>query len=1020
MTTPWQPETLAWNNDSEEDVGLTNNKHVHNRRIRQYEHTKNHSFCYAMVIILILAIGVVSGMFVAMSQDDVLVEQTPIITVKNFFSPDNATTSIIMETTPIPIQFTTSSVETTKRPSAQTTKTPTDSPTTTTAKPSPKPTTTTARPTAALTTRLKHATPTKQPTNVFDHSKLSNMLRTKHNLSFTASSLHLPQNKTSLEDGHILTTIIIDDEYQIPHVYRDAFVWNIQYPLRDEPDDIDMHYQANEHRKYCFHFYLYEYPSAQIDIQFSSFQVERGFDRVLIRHFNQSFIDPPLVITGRGAFDEEEYPHFIPKPLTYHVLRNEFKSICMDLETDDSIQLSGIKFNVSVRYDSCSWTDWSECYIADVIHHNWTTKPFYDGQCGIGIRSRTRIPNNKNTISNGFIDCTESVTYAPEYCIKALCRNINNRDTDPNCFNGFGRIDPANANVLRILPAYTPWDANITIDQVETYMQSAPVSNDVQGFDIGFILKQLHTLKQQIIGEHVNEKLLSNALKLQISESHSIDYLGARLASSLLLGRPFTITVLGNQNTAGYRHQFASTYPIQLQSRLRTLWQRIGMDGAAFNVRNVAMRDDVLGVNVTSLYASLSASDIILWEYDPSDPLLKIAASIMEFQLRQTAMLNAIWAPITMITNNCDELTDQGSMDNTLSSLFEHYGPLMGLLHLDMTHSLDAMCDREEYKQLKTDGVLNVNAHKIMADILSYTLLEHFDAAIQFIEKYKRIIGNSNKQLYNWLVKKSGDWKSNIGSKESLYCDTLCGGMDAPFILHSLEPNDWNGGFRLSDYIYNDYFTSNKQFDFTDLKSLEVLGWSYRDLSDDPSHYPQDKLGDVGSMDRINGFIPNRAFFRQEFDAFILEMDANVAKEMNKSVDKRTYYEKYTEEFMEYMINHNLVLKIGLVIRRNDMGSMIMINGKGRADFIGNDLNIYELLLTPIANENGGNDKKELRMDFNQFLSTQRQCMDTVVGCLISPILPNKYVLMIIPKNILLLTDDVNDITLAITSIITF
>ncbi len=108
--------------------------------------------------------------------------------------------------------------------------------------------------------------------------------------------------------------------------------------------------------------------------------MERGFDRVLIRHFNQSFTDPPLVIAGRGKFNENKYPDLIPGPFTYHIWKNQFKSICIELQTDDAINYEGIAFNVTVRYDhdDCVWSQWYDCYIADQIDKHWTIKPLYD------------------------------------------------------------------------------------------------------------------------------------------------------------------------------------------------------------------------------------------------------------------------------------------------------------------------------------------------------------------------------------------------------------------------------------------------------------------------------------------------------------------------------------------------------------------------------------------------------------------------------------------------------------------
>ena len=93
----------------------------------------------------------------------------------------------------------------------------------------------------------------------------------------------------------------------------------------------------------------------------------------------QSFLDPPLVIAGRGTFNEneEKYKWILPERVTYHLRQNQFKTVCVEMETDDSVGSAGLDFDVEVRYDDCQWTEYTECYIPDESDQHWDRGPFY-------------------------------------------------------------------------------------------------------------------------------------------------------------------------------------------------------------------------------------------------------------------------------------------------------------------------------------------------------------------------------------------------------------------------------------------------------------------------------------------------------------------------------------------------------------------------------------------------------------------------------------------------------------------
>eukprot|EP01083_Nonionella_stella_P288576 981981_1 len=139
-------------------------------------------------------------------------------------------------------------------------------------------------------------------------------LEVTHKLKLIHSALAL-DDEYDLNDSAILSKLVLDG-IEIPHIFEHAQRFTVQYPANGKS------YGTNEYKTWCFHFYLYDYPAAQIDITFNAFQLERGFDRVLIRHFNQSFLDPPIVYAGRGAFDAAKFPWILPEPVTYHLRRN--------------------------------------------------------------------------------------------------------------------------------------------------------------------------------------------------------------------------------------------------------------------------------------------------------------------------------------------------------------------------------------------------------------------------------------------------------------------------------------------------------------------------------------------------------------------------------------------------------------------------------------------------------------------------------------------------------------------------
>eukprot|EP01084_Bolivina_argentea_P092376 166199_1 len=172
----------------------------------------------------------------------------------------------------------------------------------------------------------------------------------------------------------------------------------------------------------------------------------------------------------------------------------------------------------------------------------------------------------------------------------------------------------------------------------------------------------------------------------------------------------------------------------------------------------------------------------------------------MEEQFRNTAVLNAIFGAMNSIGADCHPPTKnindikpkQHLKDFPLKSFSTTYGKDMGILEMDFTSFLAAVCDEEQYKILKINWHPNARGHRTEADIYAYTLLS---AAINFMNKYKKDINKmktdkSTNTLDDWLVKQSGDWASkymqsivdekNNDFPPSLYCQPFCDKTIAP------------------------------------------------------------------------------------------------------------------------------------------------------------------------------------------------------------------------------------------------
>merc|ERR1712176_333847 len=241
-----------------------------------------------------------------------------------------------------------------------------------------------------------------------------------------------------------------------------------------------------------------------------------------------------------------------------------------------------------------------------------------------------------------------------------------------------------------------------------------------------------------------------------------------------------------------------------------------------------------------------------------------------------------------------------GGRDNLFSSFSDIYGEYMGLIEMDFDTFVHAVCSKQKYSTLKINWHPNARGHRCEADIYSYMLLS---ATIKFMQNNEKIINEKKNDksgtnvLDDWLTEKSGNWgekyiqsiqkKDNTIFPAPKYCYPFCDKTIAPFTLKTSEPNEWDIGFRLNDYIIYDYNTMNDNTTINnhvdgidddripDLKSrfsvaklVRTFGWDFVDNERGTVHFPQDKTGKLGSMDRKQVFIPNQKFWNDRFAEF--------------------------------------------------------------------------------------------------------------------------------------------------------
>eukprot|EP01084_Bolivina_argentea_P122837 217675_1 len=463
--------------------------------------------------------------------------------------------------------------------------------------------------------------------------------------------------------------------------YYGAYSFKYKYPANDEQT-----YNTNQIRRECYQIKFESqstFENVIIDIKFDKFQLERGFDRIIIRNFNDSEVDIPQSFTG----------HHIDLSKTYLLEQSASKTLCIEFQSDESITDYGYEYAVNIYYDACQWSPYDQCFMRSTIGQRWSRGPFFNGKCGVGIMSKHRGNTSNDNVENmnGILQCSDNIleTYGPEYCVKRKCvdwNNTNDPDFPPikrplrnwfrfeEYYNGRGRLDPSFSDPFRIYRA----SENNLIN---------PKNNKI---DLDILEKKLELFAEQIASEHYDENVLKYAILDREHRNITAEYIGARTLHSLINGRPMVIATVGDSVTSGHDNMFMSTYAMQAQSRLRPFFSNIGNKGAAFIARNIGVGGGpdsssqgwVVRSLATETFPSLfsklndiinsdnnyniwyknsgiiSNMDIFLWEQYFCKTSRK---EYIELDIRQVATMNSIWAAIVpnrgiRIKNTCKPL----------------------------------------------------------------------------------------------------------------------------------------------------------------------------------------------------------------------------------------------------------------------------------------------------------------------------------------------------------------------------
>merc|ERR1712154_677695 len=156
-------------------------------------------------------------------------------------------------------------------------------------------------------------------------------------------------------------------------------------------------------------------------------------------------------------------------------------------------------------------------------------------------------------------------------------------------------------------------------------------------------------------------------------------------------------------------------------------------------------------------------------------------------------------------------------------------------------------------------------------------------------------------------------------------------------------------------------------------KLVKSNGWTYYQNDRDPPHFPQDRTGKIGAMDRKPALIPDRKVWNMRYREFLNEKkradDQGInSRKKEEQFAARAIFGKYVEEWNDYVLLKNYDTKIAFMIPEIGNHSILAFTNENNRDFHGidrGDSPVIGLKLEEIKIKKDDKDKYRYDYDFN-------------------------------------------------------
>ncbi len=181
------------------------------------------------------------------------------------------------------------------------------------------------------------------------------------------------------------------------------------------------------------------------------------------------------------------------------------------------------------------------CYVQNLVGVRWKRGPFYDGKCGIGVKTLVKtsekLAEASENSGEAYVTCENDDEKSPSkigpyFCMKRPCGNMwntRNPDLPKDLRYGWNNISHQHNGIYRIDPLYP--------DIFQRKIAFHP--SQTKAFDYDAILSRFKHEMSRIVAGHPDERPLSLSILSTPNLDKTMRYLGARLVRSLIVGKPF-------------------------------------------------------------------------------------------------------------------------------------------------------------------------------------------------------------------------------------------------------------------------------------------------------------------------------------------------------------------------------------------------------------------------------------------------------------------------------------------------